>query len=456
MYIVVYKVKTHLDKLEKIQSKIKRKKLRNMSTNSLLKKMVLERFDEHLPFFKVKYDFNVFCYSKFHDFENLYTLHSMIRVAVFLELVVLLKLASMSLRFVILLSLRGVENEIINSAGNTPDIVEKHDNGNINNIATYKGERLESKFVSSNVINLSRRNLSEAEISLLSKGLKFVPTANKIDRAKLKTELEEYGRKLRLMWHFRNDEKPFSYEKFRPKSTFNPRNKDTVIETYLSSLEERLLDIDISSKRFNNLTKEERNALYNLRDDPTIIIKGADKGSEVVLWDRDDYLKEASKQLEDKDVYEEVQNDPSTLINTIMRALEKIRIRGDLSNDTLNYFLVKDPKFARFYLLPKIHKRLHNVPGRPVISNCGFYTENISSFLDHHLQPIAQKVNSFIKDTNHFLRKIKSLGQLPEGAILCTIDVVGLYPNIPHEEGLASLRKFLDARTEKKVTTEIY
>ena len=137
-----------------------------------------------------------------------------------------------------------------------------------------------------------------------------------------------------------------------------------------------------------------------------------------------------------------------------MRALEKIRIRGDLSNDTLNYFLVKDPKFAGFYLLPKIRKRLHNVPGTPFISNCGFYTENISSFLDHHLQPIAQKVNSFIKDTNHFLRKIKSLGQLLEGAILCTIDDVGLYPNIPHEEGLALLRKFLDARTEEKVTTE--
>ena len=213
-------------------------------------------------------------------------------------------------------------------------------------------------------------------------------------------ELEVYGRKLRLMWHFRNDEKRFSYEKFRPKSLFNPRNKDTVIKTYLSSLEERLLlAIDISSKRINNLTKEELNALCNLRDDPTIIIKGA----AVVVWDRDDYLKEAFKQLEDKDFYEEAQNDPSTLINTIMQALEKIRIRGDLSNDKLNYFLVKDPKFARFYLLPKIHKRLHNVPGRPVISNCGFYTENISSFLDHHLQPIAQKVNSFIKDTNHFL-----------------------------------------------------
>ena len=32
------------------------------------------------------------------------------------------------------------------------------------------------------------------------------------------------------MWHFKNDKKPFPYEKFRPKSTFNPRNKDTVIE----------------------------------------------------------------------------------------------------------------------------------------------------------------------------------------------------------------------------------
>ena len=137
-----------------------------------------------------------------------------------------------------------------------------------------------------------------------------------------------------------------------------------------------------------------------------------------------------------------------------MRALEKIRIQCDLPNDTLNYFLIKDPKFARFYLLPKIHKRLHNVPGRPAISNCGFYTENIYSFIDHHLQPIAQEVNSFIKDASHFLRKIKSLGQLLEGAILYTNDVVDLYPNIPHEEGLASLRRFLDARTEKKVTTE--
>ena len=69
------------------------------------------------------------------------------------------------------------------------------------------------------------------------------------------------------MCHFRYDERSFSQERFKPKSTFNPRNKDAVIETYLSCLEKRLLDIKIPSKRFKNLTKDERNAMYGLKDD---------------------------------------------------------------------------------------------------------------------------------------------------------------------------------------------
>ena len=85
-------------------------------------------------------------------------------------------------------------------------------------------------------------------------------------------------------------------------SSFNPRNKDAIIETYLSCSEERLLDNKIPSKRFNNLTKEETEALYSLKDDTSIIIKGADKGSVVVAWDRTDYLKEAYRQLDDKEV----------------------------------------------------------------------------------------------------------------------------------------------------------
>ena len=103
-------------------------------------------------------------------------------------------------------------------------------------------------------------------------------------------------------------------------------------------------------------------------------------------------------QLGDEQVYEEVfSNDAAPLPITINEVMIRIRKRRDLKRDNLDYFIMKDLKFARSYILPQIHKRLHNFPGRPVISNSGYYTEKISSFLDHHLQPIAQVVKSYIK-----------------------------------------------------------
>ena len=136
--------------------------------------MVLERFDEHLPFFIFKYDFNAFCYSKLPDFENLYTLLTMNKSNGIFRTSSSSQASQGESAVGDFVKSEVGENEITSSAGNTPDIEEIHDNGNINNIATYKGERLEGKFVSSNVINLSRRNLSEAEIFLLSKGLKSI------------------------------------------------------------------------------------------------------------------------------------------------------------------------------------------------------------------------------------------------------------------------------------------
>ena len=57
---------------------------------------------------------------------------------------------------------------------------------------------------------------------------------------------------------------------------------------------------------YSNLTKEERQAIYSLRDDTSIIIKEADKGSGIVVWDREDCLAEPRTQLKDKHVYQEL------------------------------------------------------------------------------------------------------------------------------------------------------
>ena len=182
---------------------------------------------------------------------------------------------------------------------------ESHLNEKGNYVFTLN-ERIKRKFVSNNVVNLSKRQLTNTEISLLSKGLKFVPTSNKINKAKLKLELEVYDRMLCLKWHFRNDEKEFNQNNLKPKSTFNPSNKDAAIEINLSTLEEKLMKIHISQNKYNNLTRGKWCALYNLKIDKNI--KCAGKRSTVVIWDRNDYIKKSEKQLRDKDIYEETCN----------------------------------------------------------------------------------------------------------------------------------------------------
>ena len=87
-------------------------------------------------------------------------------------------------------------------------------------------------------------------------------------------------------------------------------------------------------------------------------------------------------------------------LETIVRSvLGKVRNRREITDETLDYFLVNSPKLGRFDLLPKIHKRLYNVPGRLVITNSGCYTEYISAFLEYHFNPIAQKVTLVIKSS---------------------------------------------------------
>ena len=68
------KVRNHLDKIEKEQAKVKQKTLPSLSRNSHLKRMVLERFDEHVPHFQFKSDFLSYCSSPCPEFQNLCTL----------------------------------------------------------------------------------------------------------------------------------------------------------------------------------------------------------------------------------------------------------------------------------------------------------------------------------------------------------------------------------------------
>ena len=57
-------------------------------------------------------------------------------------------------------------------------------------------------------------------------------------------------------------------------------------------------------------------------------------------------------------------------------------------------------------------------------------------------------------DTTDFLNKLSNLGNLPNNAILVTLDMPSLYTNNPHNQGIDACRHFLDTRPNKHIPTE--
>ena len=126
--------------------------------------------------------------------------------------------------------------------------------------------------------------------------------------------------------------------------------------------------------------------------------------------------------------------------------------KKEIETKVMEYLLVKRPQLGRFYLLPKIHKRKANVPGRPVISNNQAATENISSFLDILLKNIVPTIPRILEDTKDFSKRINDIGEIPSGSLLITFHVGGLYPHIPHEEGIEKMKKCLNLREDQSVS----
>ena len=92
-----------------------------------------------------------------------------------------------------------------------------------------------------------------------------------------------------------------------------------------------------------------------------------------------------------------------------------------ITEKELKYFTYsfKNPScLGKMNLLPKIHRRLYNVPGGAVISICRTPMEKMSEFLDHHLQQVMKGGKSYVNDTNHFLEKLKELRKVPPNLML--------------------------------------
>ena len=126
---------------------------------------------------------------------------------------------------------------------------------------------------------MSNKVLSQTEISVLEKSL--LPTPNMRNEADLRRDFNEFSRKLRCKWYFRDEpSKDFSgIPTFRANCAWKPPRGDPFVELFLSEIEHELFSFLPKKPQSYKLTKEEWQALKNLKEDRAVILKPAYKGS---------------------------------------------------------------------------------------------------------------------------------------------------------------------------------
>ena len=297
---------------------------------------------------------------------------------------------------------------------------------------------MESK--KAHIKNLSDYDLTRDEINLLSRGLNYIPTPVTNDSHIWKTLLKDFAafeRRMRLQFIFHGrDKKPHP---FHVKSNWEPPVQPSVaLETYLEEVKTQLAEIQISKPK-NNLPTKEHLAIKELKQNPNINIKKADKGTSTVIMNKEDKIHEGQIQLDVEENYKALSS--PMVFETYKRVTQLIKSLHhgkhiDAVTEKWLSLTQNKPRIPVFYTLTKIHKP--NPVGRPIISGCEGPTERISSFIDYLLQPTTKAQQSYLKDTTDFFNFIEKT-KVEENTVLVSMDVTSLYTNIPQEEGITTV-----------------
>ena len=327
-----------------------------------------------------------------------------------------------------------------------------------------KLKKLSKKPMQNLCMNYSSLELSEDQRSLLNRHLSFVPVPKKVNKTQLLYDVKRFSRSMRWKEFFGEADTQQSDAIFSVKKHNLPKNAPSkALEKFLYGVETDILSID--NRHYpSNLSAGERIALDELiqkQKKGEIVIQRCDKGGAVGIMDRVDYVsKVKSEHLESKviksdgsemPVYREL--DPVMLIvhyDKIKDAASQAVEDGFISQGLASQMVPEAPKPATAYGMPKAHKGIPEgekiPPLRLVISGCGSTTENASQFIDHFCKSIPSKLESHIEDTPHILRILEDLNKnstQSENSFPVTIDVVGLYPNIPQDEGMSAFEQFI-------------
>ncbi len=151
--------------------------------------------------------------------------------------------------------------------------------------------------------------------------------------------------------------------------------------------------------------------LESLKKDLSIVIQSADKGGVVVILDRKDYAFEIQRQLSNSAFYKKLSMNPLAHFKTsVHNTLQLFVDSGLWTKGEYEYMCVEHLITPVLYTLPKIPKQYREIPpGRPIVAAIGSLTEQISAFVDFHLQPLVTSLPSYIKNTMEFIELMKNV-----------------------------------------------
>ena len=135
-----------------------------------------------------------------------------------------------------------------------------------------------------------------------------------------------------------------------------PRNRNITLDNYIDFLTKFPLE-ELQGKdiKRSNLTKEEQNALQELRGHPEILIFEADKGGAVVFMDRTYYADKIFEMLNDSQTFEEITANKDKNVMKLIKELAGDHSHS-LTEKEMSYVCHFDFKTSGLYGLPKIHK----------------------------------------------------------------------------------------------------
>jgi hypothetical protein len=307
---------------------------------------------------------------------------------------------------------------------------------------------------------------------ILKLGLGFVPQKNEFCEKILATESDKLYRNLKIREFFSRPKRqskssslnripppsplppppPLTLsnqarKKFIPKSSWCPPGRFPQARKTIAKIKSTIWKKRNEKIFGNNFSTKQRKGLSELRKRTDIIIKKADKGSNIVIMNKYDYTQEAMRQLSNNKYYTPLDK-PLYLDNCkeITNLLETLRYRKFINKKQFEFLSpAKEPRQRLFYLLPKIHKdrkkwpSVNMPPGRPIVSDVGSEAYEVSGYIDSFLQPLAQNHFAYLRNSYQFVNELKNL-QIPKSAILVTADIESLYTNIDTTFGLSRVR----------------